>query len=97
MDPKQDDAGSFERNSALYSNLPEVLIQRQHDARFGFGEVQEDSILPSAAIGPSPKYIAAVGAKRIDNRLRKVLVGQETHLRGNRKGLVFVGQVAGVR
>src|ERR1035437_9546694 len=97
MDPNQDDAGSFERNSALYSNLPEVLIQRQHDARFGFGEVQEDSILPPAAIGPSPKYIAAVGAKRIDNRLRKVLVGQETHLRGNRKGLVFVGQVAGVR
>src|ERR1035437_5717598 len=97
MDPKQDDAGSFERNSALYSNLPEVLIQRQHDARFGFGEVQEDRLLPSAAMRPSPKYIATVGARRIDNQIRKVLVCQKTHLRGNRKGLVFVGQVAGVR
>jgi hypothetical protein len=38
----------------------------------------------------------AVGAKRFDNRPRKVLVGEDAHLRRNRIGLVFVGQVAGV-
>ncbi len=40
MNSKQDDARLFDRNPALNGNLPEVLIQRQYDARFGFGEVQ---------------------------------------------------------
>jgi hypothetical protein len=39
----------------------------------------------------------AVGAKRVNNRPRKVLVSEESHLRRNRIGLVFVGQVAGIR
>jgi hypothetical protein len=39
----------------------------------------------------------AIGTKRLDNRLWKVLISQDTHLGWDRKGLVFVGQVAGVR
>lgn len=77
-------------------NLPEVPIQRQHDARFGFGQIQQGGILPTGAIGSSPKHVVAIGAKRLDNRLRKVLGGEEAPLRGNRIGLVFAGQVAGV-
>ena len=96
VNSEQNDAGLFERDPALNGNLPEVLIQRQHDARFGFGEVQQDNVFPSSAISPGPTDIVAVGAKRFDNRPRKVLVSQEAHLRRNRIGLVFVGQVAGV-
>ena len=96
MNPKQDHAGLFERNPALNGNLPEVLVQRQHDTAFGFGQVQKGGVVPSGAIGPGPKHIMKAGAKRLDDRFRKVLVSQETHLRWNRIGLVFVGQVAGI-
>ena len=97
MNSEQNDAGSFQRDPALNGNLPEVLIERQHDARFGFGQIQKYDVFPSRAIGAGPKYIVAAGAKRLDDWLRKVLIGEEAHLRGNRIGLVFVGQVAGVR
>lgn len=40
MNLKQDYAGQFERNSALNCDVPEIFIQREHDARFGFGEAQ---------------------------------------------------------
>jgi hypothetical protein len=33
----------------------------------------------------------AVGTKCLDDRLRKVLISEEAHLRWNRIGLVFVG------
>jgi hypothetical protein len=39
MNSEQNDAGLFERDPALNGNLPEVLVQRQQDARVGFGEV----------------------------------------------------------
>ena len=97
MDPKQDNAALLERRPALDGNLPKVLIQSQHDARFGFGEIQKGGILSAGAIGSGPKHIVAIGAKHLDNRLREALVGEEAHLRRNRIGLVFVGQVAGVR
>jgi len=97
MNPEQDNTGSFEMNPALEGDLPEVFVQRQYDARFGFGEAQKDNILPSRAIGPGPKDIVAIGTKRLDNRLWKVLISQDAHLGWDRKGLVFVGQVAGVR
>jgi hypothetical protein len=61
----------FERNPALNGNLPEVLVERQHDARFGFGKIQENSVLPSGAIGPGPQYIMILGAKCLDNRRGK--------------------------
>jgi hypothetical protein len=40
MNSKKDDAGVCKRRAPLNGNLSEVPIQRQHDARFGFGEVQ---------------------------------------------------------
>jgi hypothetical protein len=33
----------------LSGDLPEVPIQRQYNARFGFGEFQEDNVFPSSA------------------------------------------------
>jgi len=96
MNPEQNNAGLFERNAALNGNLPEVLIQRQYDARLRFGNVQKDKILPSGAISQGPKDIMAIGAKRLDERPRKVLVSEEAHLCWNRIGLVFVRQVAGI-
>jgi hypothetical protein len=93
MNSKQDDARLFERNG----NLPEVLVKRQHDAGLRFSKVPKDIVLPSSAIGPYPKHIMAVGAKGLDDRLRKVLVSEEAHLRWDWIGFVFVGQVAGVR
>jgi len=97
MNSEQNDAGSFQRDPALNGNLPEVLIERQHDARFGFGQIQRDDVFPSSAISAGPNYILAVGAKCLDDWLRKVLIGEKAHLRWNRIGLVFVGQIAGVR
>ena len=80
MSAKQDDARLFERNPALNGNLPEVLVQCQHDAGLGFGEVRKDRILPSGAIGPGPKHIMAAGAKGLDDRLREVLVSEQALL-----------------
>jgi len=97
MRAKQDDARLFERNPALHGNLPEVLVERQHNTRFGFGQIQKDNVFLSHAISPGPKDIVAAGAKGLDDWLRKVLVSKEAHLRWNRIGLVLVGQVAGVR
>ena len=96
MDSKQDDTRLRESNTALDGNLPEVFIQRQQDARRRFGEVQQGGVLPAGAIGSSPQHVVAGGSQQFDNRPRKVLVGEEAHLSGNRIGLVFVGQVTGV-
>ena len=81
----------------MNGNLPEVLVERQHDTRFGFGQVQKNNVFPSGAISPGPKDIVAAAAKCLDDWPRKVLVSKEAHLRWNRIGLVLVGQVAGVR
>jgi hypothetical protein len=97
MNPKQHHAGSFEGNPALNGYLPEVLVQRQHDAGFGFGDLQKDSVLQSGAFGSGPKHIMTLGAKRLYDWPREVLVSEEAHLRWDRIGLVFVGQIAGVR
>ena len=80
MSAKQDDARLFERNPALNGNLPEVFVQRQHDAGLGFGEVQKDRVFPPDAIGPSPKHIMAAGGKGLDDRLREVLVSEQALL-----------------
>jgi hypothetical protein len=53
----------FEWNPALHGNLPEVFVQRQHDAGLGFGEVQKDWVFPSGAIGPGPPHIVAADAR----------------------------------
>ena len=97
MGSKQDDTRLFEWNPALNGNLPEVLVQYQHDAGLGLGKIQQDGILPSGAIGPGPAHIVAGGAESLDDRLGKVLVGEQAHLSWKRVGLVFVGQVTGIR
>ncbi len=81
MNSEQNDPGYCEWASTLNCNLPEVLVERQHDARFGFGQVQKDYVFPSSAISAGPKDIVAVGAKCLDDRLRKILISEEAHLR----------------
>lgn len=76
VNSEQNDSGLFRRDPALNGKLPEVLIQRQHNPSFGFGQCQEDNVLPSGTVSPGPKDIVAFGAKRLDSRPRKVLVGE---------------------
>jgi hypothetical protein len=97
VNPEQNDAGLCQRDPTLNCDLPEVLIERQNDACFEFGQVQKDCVFPSSAISAGPKDVVAIGTKCLDDLLRKVLVCEEAHLHRNRKCLVFVGQVAGVR
>jgi hypothetical protein len=53
MNPKQDHAGLFERNPALNGNLPEVLIQRQHDgrSRYYLPQVLKGRLAPLPLVG----------------------------------------------
>ena len=94
INPVWNHAGLIQRDPALNGNLPEVLIERHHDARFGFGRVQENYIAPSGAIRPGPKDIVADGAKPLHDWLRKVFVREDTHLRWNRISLVCVARLA---
>ena len=97
MNPEQSDARLLQRYPALNGNPPEILVERQHDALFGFGQVQKGDVFPSTAISAGPKDVVAASTKCLDAWLRKVLVRKGPHLRWNRIGLVLVGQVAGVR
>jgi hypothetical protein len=47
INAKQNNAGLFQRRVALNCNLPEVLVQRKHDPRFNFREIQQGRVLPS--------------------------------------------------
>ena len=47
MNAKQNNAGLSQRRVALNCNLPEVLVQRKHDPRFDFREIQQGRVLPS--------------------------------------------------
>jgi hypothetical protein len=97
MNSEQGNPGLFQWTSTLNGNLPKILVKRQHDAGFGFRQIQQDDVLCSRVIRASPQNVVALGSKHVNNRLRKVLVGEEVHLRRNWKRLVFVGQVTGVR
>src|ERR1044071_184707 len=94
MDSEQNDTGLFQWVSALNGNLPEVLLERQHDARLCFGQVQEGDVFRSREISAGPQNVVTLGSKIVDNRLREVLVGEKAHLRWNRECLVFVGEIA---
>lgn len=97
MNAEQNDSGLFQRGSALNGDLPEVLIERQQDARFGFRQIQQDGVFCSREMRAGPQDIVPLGSKRLNDWLRKVLVCKDAHLRGNWERLIFVGQIAGVR
>lgn len=54
--------------------------------RLDFGQVQEIGILRPGAVGSGPKHIVASVAEPIDNRLRKILIGDEAH-----EGRIYAG------
>ena len=66
MDLEQHNAGAFERGSALQRDLPEILVQRDHDAPLRLSQVQQGRVLPPNAIRPRPEYIVTVRAKLLD-------------------------------
>jgi hypothetical protein len=61
MGSKQDNAGLFQGKLPLKRDLPEIL---------------HSCIFPPRTMRSSPKYVVAIGAKPIDNRLREVLIGE---------------------
>ncbi len=79
MKSEQNDPGLRQRVAALNCNLPEVLIEGQHDACFGFREVQQIDVACSGEIRAGPENVVANGSKRVYDRLRKVLIGEEAH------------------
>jgi hypothetical protein len=83
-------------SSTLNGNLPEVLVERQHDARFGLRQIQQDDVSCSGEVRADPNYVVAPGSKHLYNRLRKVLAGEKAHLRWKGVSLVFVGEIAGI-
>lgn len=97
MDPEQNDPGLCQRALALKRDPPEILVERDHYACFGLREIQQGEIACSGEIRAYPQNVVATGSKRLYDRLRKVLIGEEAHLRRNRERLVFVGEIAGVR
>ena len=96
MDSEQKDPGLCHWASALNRNLPEVFVERDHDASFGLREIQQVDIACSSEIRAYPQNVVTAGSKCLYDRLRKVLIGEEAHLRWNRERLVFVGEIAGV-
>lgn len=97
MNSEQNDPGSFQGAPTLNGDLPEVLVERQDDARFGLRPIQQRDVACSGKIHAGPQNVVAIGPKRIYDRLRKVLIGEEAHLRWKRERLVFAGEIAGVR
>jgi len=97
MDSEQNYPGSFQRTPALNGDLPEVLIERQHEACFGFRQIQQGDVACSGEIRAGPQNVVAIRSKLLYDRLRKVLVDEDAHLRWNRERLVFVGEIARVR
>ena len=97
MNSEQNDSGFFQRAPALNGDLPEVLVEGQHDTRLGLGPIQQGDVAYSGQIRASPQNIVAVSPKRLYDRLWKVLIGEKALLRWNRERLVFVGEVARVR
>ena len=54
------------------------------------------AVFCSREIRAGPHHVVAPSLKHLYDRLRKVLVGEEPHLRWNRERFVFVGEITGV-
>jgi hypothetical protein len=76
MDSKQRNAGVLERTTSLNGNLPKVFVERNHDSRIGFCPFKQGKIRGAGKIGTRPQYIVTVGAERLHNELRKILVSE---------------------
>jgi len=87
----------FQRSTSLNGDLPKLLVERNHDSSLGFCQFQQGKVFGARKIRPRPQNIVVIGAQRLYNLPRKILVGEETRLRWNRKRFVFVGEVTGIR
>lgn len=61
MNPEQNNAGLFQWPSALNGNLPEVLVEREDGASFGFSQIQQGKVFPSGEIRAGPEHIVTFG------------------------------------
>jgi hypothetical protein len=65
MNSEQNDTGLRQWAAALNCNLPEVLVERQHDACFGLREIQQGDVACSGEIRAGPQNVVATGSKRL--------------------------------
>ncbi len=65
MDSEQNDPGLFQRAPTLNGDLPEVLVERQHEARFGLRQIQQSDVACSGEIRTGPRNVVAIGSKRL--------------------------------
>lgn len=65
MNSEQNHTGLRQRAAALHCNLPEVLVERQHDACFRLREIQQGDIACSGEIRAGPQNVVATGSKRL--------------------------------
>lgn len=68
MNSEQNDPGSFQGAPTLNGDLPEVLVERQDDARFGLRPIQQRDVACSGKIHAGPQNVVAIGPKRIYDR-----------------------------
>jgi len=54
MNSEQNNPGLFQWTSTLNGDLPKVLVKRQHDAGFGFRQIQQDDVPCYRVIRASP-------------------------------------------
>lgn len=63
MNSEQNNPGLFRWTSTLNGDLPKVLVKRQHDASFGFREIQQDDVPCSEKSWKRPRRSAPLSSK----------------------------------
>jgi len=79
VDPEKNDASLNQRGLALERDLPEVLVERQEDSALGIGQIRQVGICYPGEVRSCLKDVVTGFAQRINNRLREVLVREESH------------------
>jgi len=97
MDTKQNHTSFFERLATLKSNLPEVFVESQYDARPRLGYFKKCGIVGAGQLGAHPENIMTLASQRFNYRFREIFISQKPHLRGYRPGFKFVGEVTRIR
>lgn len=97
MNPEQNHARVFYWPPTLHGDLPEALVKCQHVRASDSALAKYDDVVRTGQIRASPQNVLPFGSKRVQRRLREVLIGEKAHLRWYWERLVFAGKIAGVR
>lgn len=98
MNPEQDYATRCKALPTLNCELPEIAVQREQNSSLLFRPIEEKFVVHGREVNTGLKNVVLIKAQPINDGLRKILVGEESHRSsGNWIGLEFVSKVAGVR